>query len=549
MKRLAPGAVLLLAVLAWFGTLGYRDLIHPDEGRYAEIARGMLASGDWITPRLNGILYFEKPALQYWATAAAFAVFGISDFSARFWPGLTGAFAVLAVWWTTRKVLGPRVALYSAAVLGSSVWWIGNGHFVNLDMGLSASLCLTLLGFWYGQRDQATASDNRLGMRVAWAGMALAVMSKGLIGIVLPGAVLAAYSLLARDFSVWRRMRWLSGILIFALIAVPWFVAVSLRNPEFARFFFIHEHVERFLSPGHRRTGAWWYFVPYLLAGLVPWTTLLPGALALGWRRVPGRFQGNRLLLLWAAVIFAFFSVSSSKLPSYILPIFPALAILIGQHVQRLPARRLGLHFAVMALAALAGMAGLAAMTGGWMGTRASFSTEELAYREWILVGLAVMAALSALGSRLAFSGRIGAACVALSFAGLIGTQTILQGHQTLAMQKSARTMVAALQAQRLPASAPVFTIGYYDQTLPYYLGRPVTLVDWLDEFAMGLSIEPALRLATVAEFMARWRSLPQAAAVMRPDTYERMRDAGLPMTVVYRDPSRTVVMRPAPAP
>ena len=342
MKRLAPGAVLLLAVLAWFGTLGYRDLIHPDEGRYAEIARGMLASGDWITPRLNGILYFEKPALQYWATAAAFAVFGISDFSARFWPGLTGAFAVLAVWWTTRKVLGPRVALYSAAVLGSSVWWIGNGHFVNLDMGLSASLCLTLLGFWYGQRDQATASDNRLGMRVAWAGMALAVMSKGLIGIVLPGAVLAAYSVLARDFSVWRRMRWLSGILIFALIAVPWFVAVSLRNPEFARFFFIHEHVERFLSPGHRRTGAWWYFVPYLLAGLVPWTTLLPGALALGWRRVPGRFQGNRLLLLWAAVIFAFFSVSSSKLPSYILPIFPALAILIGQHVQRLPARRLG---------------------------------------------------------------------------------------------------------------------------------------------------------------------------------------------------------------
>jgi hypothetical protein len=110
MRRVAPGALLLLAVIAWFGTLGYRDLIHPDEGRYAEIARQMLASGDWITPRLNGILYFEKPALQNWATAAAFAVFGISDFAARFWPGLTGAFAVLALWWTTRAVLGPRIA-------------------------------------------------------------------------------------------------------------------------------------------------------------------------------------------------------------------------------------------------------------------------------------------------------------------------------------------------------------------------------------------------------------------------------------------------------
>lgn len=548
MRRIAPGALLLLAVIAWFGTLGYRDLIHPDEGRYAEIARQMLASGDWITPRLNGILYFEKPALQYWATAAAFAVFGISDFAARFWPGLTGAFAVLALWWTTRAVLGPRIALYSAGVLGSCVWWLGNSHFVNLDMGLSASLCLAMLGFWYGQRDQASAADNRLGMRLAWAGMALAVMSKGLIGIVLPAAVLAAYSVLARDFSVWRRMRWLSGTLIFTVIAVPWFVLVSMRNPEFAHFFFIHEHVDRFLKPGHRRTGAWWYFVPHLLAGLIPWTTLLPGALALGWRRTPGRFQGNRLLLLWAVVIFGFFSVSSSKLPSYILPIFPALAILIGQHVQRLPARRLGLHFAAMAFVALAGMLGLAAMTGGWFGARAVYSTEELAYREWILVGLAVIAALSILASRLAFVGRVGAACVALGFAGLIGTQTILQGHQTLAVQKSARTMVAAL-APRLPADAPVFSVGYYDQTLPYYLRRPVTLVEWLDEFTMGLSIEPSLQVPTEAQFMARWRLLAQAAAVMRPETYERLRDAGLPMTVVYRDPSRTVVMRAPPAP
>ena len=125
LSRLAPGALLLLALIAWFGTLGYRDLIHPDEGRYAEIARQMLASGDWISPRLNGILYFEKPALQYWATATAFAVFGISDFAARFWPGLTGAFAVLALWWTTRQMLGPLIAVYAAGALGSCGWGRG----------------------------------------------------------------------------------------------------------------------------------------------------------------------------------------------------------------------------------------------------------------------------------------------------------------------------------------------------------------------------------------------------------------------------------------
>ena len=538
--------LLALALLAWFGTLGWRDLISPDEGRYAEIGRQMLMSGDWITPRLNGILYFEKPVLQYWATAAAFQLFGFNDFAARWWPGLTGGFAVLALWWTARRVQGVTVATYSACVLGSCLWWLGNSHFLSLDMGLSASLTLAMLGFWYAQRDDASERDNRIGMRVAWVAMALAVLSKGLIGIVLPGAVLVAYSLVARDVGVWRRMHWGSGLVLFALITVPWFVAVSLRNPEFARFFFIHEHLERFLTTSHRRTGAWWYFVPFLLAGLLPWTSLAPGALAAGWQRVPGRFQGNRFLLTWAVVIFAFFSASGSKLPSYILPIFPALALLIAQHLNHLPARRFAWHCAaIAALMALAGL-GLTAATLGWLGELRDFTVAQLHYRDWIVAGFALLAALALAATRLAFQQHQTAATVAMAFAGLLGTQTILLGHQTLAAEKSARALAAAL-APQLPPDAPVFSVSYYDQTLPFYLRRPVTLVNWVDEFATGLRIEPHRGVATEAEFAARWRALPQAAAVMRLDTYARWRDAGLPVREVYRDAVRVAVVRATP--
>jgi 4-amino-4-deoxy-L-arabinose transferase-like glycosyltransferase len=543
MKRIGPWLLVGLAVLAWFGTLGWRDLITPDEGRYAELGRQMLASGDWITPRLNGILYFEKPALQYWATAVSFELFGMNAFAARLWPGLTGAFAVLALWWSARRVLGGRAAMYSACVLGSCVWWLGNSHFLSLDMGLSCFLTLALLGFWLAQRDAATPADNRLGMWVAWIAMALAVLSKGLIGIVLPGAALVAYSLVARDLGVWRRMRWGSGPLLFALVAAPWFVAVSARNPDFAHFFFIHEHVERFLTTTHRRPGPWWYFFPILAIGLVPWITLLPGALALGWRRMPGRFQGNRLLLVWAVVIFAFFSVSSSKLSSYILPVFPALALLIGQHIQRLPARRLGWHFAAM-IALAAGLAAvLAALTRGWAGTGTRFSPAELDYRDWIMTGLAVIAMFAALGTSLARAGRVGAAVTALSFAGLFGTQLILQGHQTLATEKSSRHLAARI-AERMVPDAPVFSVSYYDQTLPFYLGRPVTLVNWVDEFETGLRIEPRLGLPSEEVFAAIWRQLRQGAAVMRPETHQQWREAGLPMIEVYRDPSRVAVIR-----
>ena len=279
----AKTLLFLLALFAvlWFGTLDYRKLIKPDEGRYAEIPREMVASGDWLTPRLNGLKYFEKPALQYWVTAAAFSVFGEHHWTARLWSALAGFLGVLATWFAARRLWDEDVALYAAGVLGGSLLYSLIGHVNTLDMGVSCFLSVAVFAFVLAQRDRVTPSENRNYMLGAWLALALAVLSKGLIGLLLPAATLLLYTFWQRDLVLWRRLHLFSGLLLVIVVTAPWFIAVSAANPEFAHFFFIHEHFERFLTKVHGRYQPIWYFVPILFAGMLPW---LIGLLPSLWR-------------------------------------------------------------------------------------------------------------------------------------------------------------------------------------------------------------------------------------------------------------------------
>nr|MBA2689974.1 glycosyltransferase family 39 protein [Burkholderiales bacterium] len=316
--------LLLFSFIVWFGPLDYRKLVKPDEGRYAEIAREMVVSGDWLTPRLNGIKYFEKPPLQYWATAAAFKVFGFHDWAARLWTALTGFMTVLVVYWAGRRLFGPAVGLYAGMVLISSAYFLLLGHVNTLDMGLTFFTTLALTGFCCAEREGAGTRERKWGMLTAWIAMALAVLSKGLIGVVLPGATLALYTLATRDWRIWQRLNLMPGVLIFLAIAAPWFIAVSLHNPDFAWFFFVHEHLLRYATPEARREGPVYYFVGILLIGSLPWIGVMLDSLWATMRRyTPSKTDRPTLILLiWIILVFIFFSLSSSKLPAYILPIF-----------------------------------------------------------------------------------------------------------------------------------------------------------------------------------------------------------------------------------
>src|ERR1035437_3513797 len=339
--------LLIVVAVIWFANLEYRTLIKPDEGRYAEIPREMVVSGDWVTPRLNDLKYFEKPPLQYWATATAYTVFGQHQWTSRLWAGLTGFAGLLLIWFAGFRLFGREAAGYAALLLGSSMLYVLMGHINTLDMGVTFFISLGIFALLLGQAE-TNIERQRNWMLLAWAGMALAVLSKGLMGIILPGTAVFIYCMVQRDFTVLKRMHWLSGMAVFLLITGPWFYLVMQANPEFFDRFFIYEHYTRFTTKDLGRYQPWYYFVPILLAGVLPWTALMFDSMfrtAFGGKdlsRVASAgkpFDPAHFLLVWVVFIYVFFSISGSKLPSYLLPMFPALALLMGRRLASMRVR------------------------------------------------------------------------------------------------------------------------------------------------------------------------------------------------------------------
>jgi 4-amino-4-deoxy-L-arabinose transferase-like glycosyltransferase len=532
---------ILLAAI-WFYSLSLRPLVAPDEGRYASIALEMLRSGDWITPRLNGFLYFEKPVLQYWAGAASFALFGVNEFAARFWPGLTGFLTVIVVWLTAKRLWGGRVGHFAALGVFSSLWTIGNSHFLSLDMGASFFLTLSLCGFLVAQQDSTMEEVRRRFMWLCWAAMGGAVLSKGLIGILIPGATLVLYSLISRHWTPWRRMYWLSGLTIFFAIAVPWFYLVSERNPGFAHFFFIHEHFERFLTTTHRREGPFWYFVPILLVGLFPWSSLLGRIVNEGCQRSESPFNGFRVLLIWCAFVFVFFSASSSKLPSYILPIFPALGMLLALVLDKIPAAMLKRHLVLMVTVAV-----MMICAFPFAGHFAS-ENSPLPILRHLALYLVIAGGVYLVGAYVAWR-ALNKDCktfavMAIALASILAFSVIAIGHAPYSHLKSAKGIVETIGPYLRP-DTQIFSVKSYNQTFPYYLGRSVTLVEYVDEFDFGEKAEPSRWIPTVDEFVPRWNSADSALAMMSFDTYEVLSKRNLPMRVVYQGARSMVVAKP----
>ncbi len=540
-----PRAVLvLLALLALFVGVDnmQRPLAHPDEGRYSEISREMAASGDWVTPRLNGIKYFEKPPLQYWASAAAFRLFGESPFTARIYTALAGLLALAAVGYTARRLAGAAAALLAVGVLLSSPYFLGMGGVVTLDMGLTAWTTVAVCAFLLAAA--GPPGERRRWTLLAWAGMALAVLSKGLIGIVFPAAAVFLHCLVHRDWRLLARLEWARGAALFLAITVPWFVLVSAANPEFPRFFFVHEHFERFLTKTHRREEPWWYFWPILFAGFLPWMLALVPAAVEGWRReaAAAGFPWRRFALLWSGFILLFFSASGSKLPAYILPVFPVFALVLGDWLARAEPRRLWKMVAIVVpLLAVA-----IALAWGAPERARNAWTRELyaAARPWILSGLAVLAvALAAAALRLR-AGRKAGALAAIVAASLLFIDFVEDGYERLAPRQSG-FQVAETIRREAPPEARVYSVGLYDQTVPFYLGRTVTLVAYVDEFEMGLRLEPGRAIPTLEAFAADWVRPGSAVAIIHPDTYETLSTRGLAMTLLHRDERRILVRKP----
>ncbi|MBS0396701.1 MAG: glycosyltransferase family 39 protein, partial [Proteobacteria bacterium] len=330
--ELRAWALLLLACgVVWFAVLGLRPLFNPDEGRYAEIPAEMLATGDWVVPHLDGLVYLEKPPLQYWATALAFAAFGHHEWAARLVAAATAALTLWFVYLLGRRAWGAERGATGAAMAASMLLFVAMGQLLTLDMSLSCWLTLATVAFCLAQLERGTdGARTRRYMLLCWAAMAAATLTKGLIGIVLPGAVLVLYTLLQRDFAAWRHLHLGKGLALYLALVVPWFVLVERAHPGALDFLIVREHFQRYLTRMHDRYQPWWYFLAVLAAGSLPWLPQVARALLSGWRRSRplGEFDAARVLWVSAAFTLAFFSLSDSKLAPYIVPVLPPLALL-----------------------------------------------------------------------------------------------------------------------------------------------------------------------------------------------------------------------------
>jgi len=344
-RRFAMVAAAWLIGLAWI-----RPPAVPDEGRYTDIARWVLLGGDWLIPRVNGLPFIQKPPLYFWLEATGLALaneFGVTGVLVYRWVSLAAALTtVYAVYRFVRARLDENAARWSAIVLITSPFFFATAQFASLDMLVSACITCTIL---FAVR--AAETRDRPATRwwlAAYAAAALGVLAKGLIGVVIPGMVFVLWTLFTRQPRLMLAAIQVRGLLLFALITVPWFVLVESRMPGFLRFFFIHNHFERYAESGFNNPrGAWFYFA-LVLGGTLPWALALVPAIRSAFKRTD-QVRGIALLgLIASLVVVAFFTIPRSKLPGYVLPAVPALALVLGPWCATWKYRRLGVVVAML---------------------------------------------------------------------------------------------------------------------------------------------------------------------------------------------------------
>ncbi len=311
-------------VLFFYG-LGGIGLIGPDEPRYAAVAREMLMTGDYVTPRLYGVPWFEKPVLMYWLAAAGYKLFGLNEAGARFPSALGATICVFFVYWCGRKLWDRATGFLAALILATSIGWFAFARAASTDMPLTACLTMALAFFLVGLHD--ATPRRRTWFCGFYAALGLGVLAKGPVAVLLPALSLVGFLLLRGKWSDWKTW-YPKGLCITIAVAAPWFVLCAAVNGwDFIKVFFINQNIQRFLSAIHGHDRPFYFYLPVLLLLTFPWTFLLISAL----RRTFGK--NEHILLWWAIVPFVFFSFSGSKLTGYILPMVAPIALLLAKEL------------------------------------------------------------------------------------------------------------------------------------------------------------------------------------------------------------------------
>jgi 4-amino-4-deoxy-L-arabinose transferase-like glycosyltransferase len=479
-ETLAVPVVFAIAGLIFFFHLGAYGFWEPDEARYGEIAREMLAMRDYIVPHLNYVAYVEKPPLLYWLTALSFRIFGISEFAARLVPAMAALLGVVATFIFTDRALGRRRALMATAILATAPLYAVMAQVLTTDTLLSALTTIAIFAFYLHYR------DGGIWCWIGYLAMGFATLTKGPVGIALPALTMLVFLWWERALrgSI-RRFHAIAGALLVSAMVAPWFVAISIRESGFLDFYFVGEHLRRVFDSSFSHGEPFYFYVPVILGGLLPWSLLVP---FLTWRKMAPN-PARRYCVIAALVIVGIFSAASGKLIPYIIPALAPLAVLLADGIiacawpdesraLRSPDSRI-----LMESGPLLGLLGagiiLAAMEA------ASFRTPYPMLLQPELFAIGGILVFGGAMTTIAFSARLTGAGLSLIVITLTGALCAASWARLAAEPLRSYASLSRAVAERAP-SAKIICYHRYVQGLPFYTRRRVIVVGPLSELRFG---------------------------------------------------------------
>jgi len=529
----------LCLALLYLSGLGTIPLLEPDEGRYAEIPREMYSSGDFVTPHLNGVVYLEKPPLYYWGVALSLRLFGENEFGARAFGAAVSLVGLLLTCWMGAVLSDRRTGLYSAIVLSTSFYYYPVGRLNTLDMTLAVILMLAIVpAYLYlsGRR------DSRGWLLLSYGAAGLAFLTKGLVGMVFPGAILLLWLLFTRRYREIGRALSPAGILLFLAIALPWLVLVQRANPDFFRFFFVHEQFLRYTTTIHHHMAPFWYFLPIVVAGFLPWIAFSRRAV----RSVRSSAEpflsrdDSVFLLTWIVFILLFFSLSHSKLPTYVAPIFPPLAVLFGRALSLWVDREDGTVRCRTPLL-------LAVLLAGAIVLLPAFGRHRTDPAAWAWLTAAPVLLILLWGAIPLFLRRLGPDRVILCSFLVLGVFLYSLNRPAgffLGEYKSIHHLSSVL-AESLRPDDVVAQYGSYRQGLAFYIRKRTVVVDGVGELEFGMerSKDREEFFPDEAGFRRLWESERRVFCVFKRDAMPLIRERFPGARLLYRSDAGILVV------
>ncbi|HTY56252.1 MAG TPA: glycosyltransferase family 39 protein [Candidatus Binataceae bacterium] len=543
LERAAAVAMLLLAASLFFFHLGSYGLWEPDEARYAEIPREMLATGDFVVPHLNYVIYVEKPPLLYWLTAFSFRLFGENEFAARIVPATSAMLGVIATYVFAILVFDRRRAILAGAILATSPLYAVMAQVLTTDMLLTALMTIAFFSFLLAWRDKPK-------WRWAfYAAMGLGILTKGPVGAVLP--IMAAIIFLWWQGELAggiKKLKPVSGLLVTMLIAAPWFVAISVRVPDFLKFYVVGEHLRRFFQASYSHGEPIYFYLPVLAAGLLPWSLLTPAII----KRGPTK-PARSFCLIATIVVLVLFSLASAKLIPYILPALPPIAVLLADAILSIPERAqdsvsgrrpmLSLQFA----GALVGLIGVVILALPAVAPHAGGRYLALAREATLAIG-AILFAGGVLTTSLFRRGRIELALVALT---ITSASALLAGSYVRIAVEPMRSYAELSRAvAALEPDASLICYHRYIQALPFYARRRVILVGAPTELGFGAAHSAAARdyfFNSDADLMRLWNRPQKSVLLIDQSDLDRLKPLLGDFRVIAKENKKLAVVQTAP--